>query len=565
MLNWQTDPLLVDRKSVPWRQWVTANQMLAEKSSIWIPQLFLQSPQLNFYGIMVRKSDFVKSGPRDRLQSRFPYLCLTSRLQELIANNSDRLAVSLSQYYRKVESYGPRAWRKKLQRYLQQGRVPLPFFRVLAHLQPNEHKFLIKHFTDANLESFRHEPFHFPLEVKESLAYFVGVVAGDGTLTPHQVKITDCHEDYMRRLQALTTEITGTNPLLFFEGAANAWRLILKSKWYARFIHFLSGQPFGKKYDALQVPRIFRVLPNRRFLENRYCMGLFDTDGQCHRTTGNLSLRTKSSRLIRDLESLFDQRKISNRTYRDKNGYYSLSIARASIRTFAENVGFLCPVKQQALADRLTRGPAFFEFRGSKLPTLTTSGHFNFCLLPKLLVVDGYDFLQELASQEPSLKPAIPSKKRKKWARSGRVPFRAVRHALCQLGLNVYEEVAKRQLRYVYPYGKYPVSLPSRPETPHLVDTLAYLTPAPAQNTVIVTTGTFRTTAKRDPKEVVQRTATLFDVSKETFQCFDGRSFRIVNKLLCDYLGSFFQYEKPWQAHSPKEVEQAVAKWEDVL
>ncbi|MFQ5979648.1 MAG: hypothetical protein ACE5OZ_16085 [Candidatus Heimdallarchaeota archaeon] len=105
MLNWQTDPLLIDRKSVPWRQWVTANQLLAEKSSTWVPQLFLQSPQLNFYGIMVRKSDFVKSGPRDRLQPRFPYLCLTSRLQELIANNSDRLAVNLSQYYQKTLSH----------------------------------------------------------------------------------------------------------------------------------------------------------------------------------------------------------------------------------------------------------------------------------------------------------------------------------------------------------------------------------------------------------------------------------------------------------------------------
>jgi hypothetical protein len=542
--------------------------MLAESPDIWTPGLFLRDFKLNFYGIMVRKSDFVKTGPRDRLQTRFPYLCLSPRLQELIENKSSRLATSLSQYYQKAESLSPREWRKKLQRYLQQGRVPLPFFRVFAHLQSNENDFLIEHFTDANLESFRHEPFRFPLEMTEPLAYFVGVVAGDGTLTPHQVKIVDCHEDYMRRLQALAIKITGTTPLLFLEGAANAWRLILKSKWYARLIHFLSGQPFGKKYESLQVPRIFRVLPNRQLLENRYCMGLFDTDGQCQQNTGYLDLRTKSSRLARDLEPLLEQRKIISRHYSDKNGICAISIARSSIRSFAETVGFLCPVKQQALADMLTRGPSFSESTGPIPATITTAGYFNFRLLPKLLVVDAYDYLQEQEQEDlskTSLKPVIPSKKRKKWARSGRVPFRAVEQSFRQLGLNVYEEVAKRQVRYVYPYGKYPVSLPSRPDTPHLLDTLAYLTPAPAQNTVIVTTGTFRSTPKRSHKEVVHRAARLFDISKESFQCFDGRSFRIVNKLLCDYLQTFFQYDKPWQALSPKEAEQTVAKWEDIL
>jgi hypothetical protein len=537
-----------------------------EESSHWTPSLFLRDFRLNFYGIMVRKSDFVRTGPRDRLQTRFPYLCLSPRLQELIESKSSRLAASLSQYYQQAESFRPGAWRKKLQYYLQQGRVPLPFFRVFAHLQPNENEFLIEHFTGATLESFRHEPFRFLVEMTEPLAYFLGVVAGDGTLTPHQVKIVDCHEEYMRRLHALAIKITGTTPLLFREEAANAWRLIVKSKWYARLIHFLSGQPFGKKYEALQVPRIFRVLPNRPVLENRYCMGLFDTDGQCQQTTGYLDLRTKSSRLVRELETLLEQRKIISRRYRDKNGIGAISIARSSIRRFAETLGFLSPVKQQALADMLTRGPSFSEATGPIPGTTTPAGYFNFRLLPKLLVVDAYDFLQEQEDlSKMGLRLVIPSKQRKQWARSGRVPFRAVEQSFRQLGLNVYEELAKHQLRYVYPYGKYPVKLPSRPDTPHLLDTIPYLTPAPAQHTVIVTTGTFRSTPKRRPKEVVHRTASLFEIGPESFQCFDGRSFRIVNRLLCDYLQTFFRYEKPWQALSPKEVEHAVAKWDDIL
>lgn len=566
MLTWQTDPLLVDPTPVPWSQWLTANRLLAEESPQWTPRLFLRDFRLNCYGIMVRKSDFVKIKPRDRLLTRFPYLGMTPSLQETVEKNVHRLGLGVSRYFRGAESFSPLKGRKKVERYLTQGRLPLPFFRVFAHLQPNENDFLIEHFTDANLESFRHEPFRFPVEMTEPLAYFLGAVTGDGTLTPHQVKIVDCHEDYMRRLHALATKITGTTPLLFREGTANAWRLIVKSKWHARLVHFLSGQPFGKKYEALQVPRIFRVLPNRPVLENRYCMGLFDTDGQCQQTTGYLDLRTKSSRLVRELEALLERRKIISRHYRDKNGIGALSIARSSIRRFAKTVGFLSPVKQQALADMLTRGPSFSETTGPLPATTTPAGYFNFHLLPKLLVVDAYDYLQEQDYlSKTSLRPVIPSKQRKQWARSGRVPFRIVEQAFRQCGVNVYEALAEHQLRYVYPYGKYPVKLPSRPETPPLLDTIPYLTPAPAQHTVIVTTGTFRSTPKRRAKEVVHRAASLFEIAPESFQCFDGRSFRIVNRLLCDYLQTFFAYEKPWQALSPKEVEQAVAKWDNIL
>ncbi len=54
------------------------------------------------------------------------------------------------------------------------------------------------------------------------------------------------------------------------------------------------------------------------------------------------------------------------------------------------------------------------------------------------------------------------------------------------------------------------------------------------QNSVILTTGTFHSTAKRNQKGVVQMAASLFDIPPDSFECFDGRSFRIVNRLLCD-------------------------------
>ncbi|MHA2230929.1 MAG: hypothetical protein ACXAB4_00325 [Candidatus Hodarchaeales archaeon] len=266
--------MLVDPQPVPWPQWVTASQLLAKKSSTCVPQLFLQSPQLNFYSIMARKSDFVKNGPRDRLLTRFPYLCMPSTLQEVVEKNLYRLGLAMSQYFRGAEHFSPVECRKKGECYLIQGRFPLPFFRVLASLQDNEIEFLLEHFTRANLESFRHEPFRFPLEVTESLAYFLGACAGDGTLNPHQVRIIDAHKDYMSRLHELAINLSGTNPELRPEADGNAWLLILKSKWLARLVHFLTSQPFGRKYDALQQPTIFQVLPRREKLEARYYQGV---------------------------------------------------------------------------------------------------------------------------------------------------------------------------------------------------------------------------------------------------------------------------------------------------
>jgi hypothetical protein len=568
MLNWRTDPLLMDPQPVPWPQWVTANQLIAHKSSTGVFPLFLQRYQLNGYGIMVRKSDFVKTTPRDRLLTRFPYLGMTPLLQESVEQNVHRLSLGVSHYFRGAERFSPLEGRKKIERYLTQGRLPLPFFRVFAHLQPDENDFLIEHFTAANLESFRHEPFHFPLEVTEPLAYFLGACAGDGTLNPHQIRIVDGHKDYMTRLHVLAIKLTGTNPELRPEAGGNAWLLILKSKWGARLVHFLTSQPFGRKYNSLQLPKIFQVLSNREKVEERYYQGLYDTDGRCHKQSSEVEVKSKARQLIEDLERFLTTRQIPWRKSMPKTGLQSISVACRGIRQFALTVGFLSPAKQQALIKLLSRGPSFLDFIGPQTATLTATGHFNFHLLPNLLVVDGYEVWQERrqeSCQGPRLIPVIPVKAQKKWARSGRVPFRVLEQTLRQRGLNVYEALAKRQLRYVYPYGKYPIKLPSRPETPHLLDTIAYLTPAPAQHTVIVTTGTFRSTPKRRAKEVVHRAATLFEIAPESFQCFDGRSFRIVNRLLCDYLQTFFRYAKPWQALSPKEVEQAIAKWENIL
>jgi len=97
MLTWQMDPLLVDPQPVVWQEWVTANQLLKEDPSRWSPRLFLRDRMLNFYGVMVRKSDFVKKTPRDRVLNRFPYLRLTADLRKIVKEECYRLGIGISQ------------------------------------------------------------------------------------------------------------------------------------------------------------------------------------------------------------------------------------------------------------------------------------------------------------------------------------------------------------------------------------------------------------------------------------------------------------------------------------
>ncbi|MFQ5976580.1 MAG: hypothetical protein ACE5OZ_00445 [Candidatus Heimdallarchaeota archaeon] len=143
-MTWQTDPLMTDQKPVPWPEWITANHLLGEKASLWTPHLFLRDFTLNFHGIMVRMSDFVKNGPRDRLLTRFPYLGMAPALQEVVEKNLHRLGLGMSQYFRGAEHFSPVEGRKKVEHYLTQKRLPLPYFRVLASLQDNEIEFLIE-------------------------------------------------------------------------------------------------------------------------------------------------------------------------------------------------------------------------------------------------------------------------------------------------------------------------------------------------------------------------------------------------------------------------------------
>ena len=433
-------------------------------------------------------------------------------------------------------------------------------------MQGNEFDFLIEHFRNANLESFRHEPFIFPTQLTTSLAYFLGACAGDGTLNPHQVRIIDGHQEYMQRLHSITRNLTATNVDLSRFKGAKAWLLILKSKWFARLIYFLTSQPFGRKYESLTVPKIFQELSNKKELENRYCQGLFDTDGTYDKNAKSVWFGSSSRKLIQDVSTILERRMIHHTVYQTNSHFWNLFVKRSGLVQYAKEIGLISPSKQQGLCRSLEVDPYRHEFFGVNRSTIVDqSNYLDFQLLPRLLISDGYYLLKEFLDQINDNEQEILklySKQRDSWCRSKRVPFNVLYQLGNSLGVKIYAELEKRKAHYVYPYGKYTIRLPAM-ISDQLLAIMAYFTPF--NHGLVVTTGIGRELDRKNVKEVIDLAADLFEISPTSFQRNNDYSFKIANELLRDYAQTFFIYQKPWKAISKREITALLAGWNKII
>jgi len=95
VLNWQTDPLLLDPSPVSFDTWVTANQLLSQDTNSLYSFLDPNTLTLNLYSLLIRKIDFVRDSDGDRILSRFPFLVLTE--DELTILQSKILLIATNQ------------------------------------------------------------------------------------------------------------------------------------------------------------------------------------------------------------------------------------------------------------------------------------------------------------------------------------------------------------------------------------------------------------------------------------------------------------------------------------
>ena len=389
-LTWRTDPYLLDDKPIVENEWLTANKLIEKQTS---SRIFLQPEILNLYSIMVRKIDF-QSG--NRLLQRLPYVTLSQMISNQIRKRSLLLAERCHHYFRETKiDYSIKKWQQKIIDYTEnQLRLPFPLFRLSDCWE----EFITQEYVP--FQSARGEHFQMPTRSSGDLAYFLGVVIGDGHLNYHNIELVDFSQKHMLVLQALTKGLFGIDSSI--SGEKKIWLLHLNNKWIVRLTNFLTDQPItGKKYLALREPLIF--ISDEKF-RWEFWSGVLDADGSYKQ---RVNLCSSSEFFIKEFTKLLNvyNVKYTTRVIKTKFGTsYAVNIKASSKNILSNLLSPRHPIKQKDFQHyllkkkyHLVNKPIKYQIVGYNPETiLTLNGEtfFNFKFLPTLNVIDCSKYLK---------------------------------------------------------------------------------------------------------------------------------------------------------------------------
>ncbi len=389
-LNWRTDPLLLDNIPTTKNDWLTSNKLIEQQVQ---GKMFLQKDILNLYSIMVRKIDF-QSG--ERLLQRLPYITLPEFLANKVRKTTLNLAERCHHYFRKTTlDYSIKKWQAKLIDYLEnQKRLPFPLFRLSDHWQ----EFLTQEYIP--FQSARGEHFHLPTRLTGDLAYFLGVVIGDGHLNFHNIELVDFSEEQMLYLQEIALALFNIKGAI--SGEKKIWLLHLNNKWLVRLANFLIDQPItGKKYHALREPLIFQ---SDEALRWQFWSGVLDADGSYK---NKVSFCTSSEffaqefvKVLKSFEILYSL----NELHSDLGKGHIVVIKAVSKDILSRYLQPRHPSKQKDFEKYLTRqrynltsNPTdyqFYKFNPKTILSVNNEEYFDFHILQTLHVVGCAKFLR---------------------------------------------------------------------------------------------------------------------------------------------------------------------------
>jgi len=195
VLNWKTDPLLLDAKPESSDTWITANDMLISNTNSILDGLIFSNP----YGWIIRKQDFVLHKKNDRILTRFPYLVLSTNELEFIQKNTLVIAQIIRDYFYPVINDKISNWKKRIENYLLRGSIPFPFIRCCLEVSGYP-----KNITNELMfESAKGKRYTIPIQISKHLAYLCGVINGDGHLHHHWLRVIDETKEHIQLISKL--------------------------------------------------------------------------------------------------------------------------------------------------------------------------------------------------------------------------------------------------------------------------------------------------------------------------------------------------------------------------
>ena len=124
-----------------------------------------------------------------------------------------------------------------------------------------------------------------PQQIEGDLAYFCGVLAGDGSIGYREKKKEYCikcvgnpkdeQEYYNILIKDTIKKLFNLDIKPKFHDKKTTYGFSLYSKSVLRYLTEFIGLPLGKKYDKLRIPKIFM---NNKELVNSFISGVADTD-----------------------------------------------------------------------------------------------------------------------------------------------------------------------------------------------------------------------------------------------------------------------------------------------
>ena len=384
VLNWRTDPIYFDSEPLSVNEWVNANELIEVGKKV----LIIQDPdfQFNLFPMLVRRVDFVRSKPSDRILARFPFVNITKEEEDIILDKQLLISEKLRDYFYQSDNRSILEWRDVLRKHLERGFVPLPFLRCFSSFVD------LGRLVNRTFQSARGESFTMPPSLTEDLAYLCGIVNGDGSLKKYILSIVDYSTENIQQIQKLFWEFFAQKGRIQFQ-SENWPEIIITNLWVIRFFSFLTSQPIGgKKYSALREPLILLDEPYRSY----YWSGVMDADGSYAQR--NVTLTSASLRFVQDFAQYLSSLNIQSKITERNDGTNLLYVPRRFHDIYKEQFKCLHPEKRYEFM-KLKKGGTK-EFSEAQVfvgfdETKQVNGYFNFEFLKKIQIVGLGNYLRE--------------------------------------------------------------------------------------------------------------------------------------------------------------------------
>jgi len=183
---------------------------------------------------------------------------------------------------------------------------------------------------------FNTKKYQIPNESDDNLAYMLGLLIGDGTLTYKNCYLLSSSDDFIR------DEFKRINKKLFVRDVLvkNNGRDYYVSSLFLRDFLYDLGMGYWNAYHK-KIPECILVAP--RHIVKSFLQGLFDTDGYAGVKYGNASVSTSSKKLAEQLHVLLLNFGIISSLQRKKTkrkDSYTVSIYGENSLRFYERIGF---------------------------------------------------------------------------------------------------------------------------------------------------------------------------------------------------------------------------------